>query len=48
MIHHFLLKFKVSLLVMSCLWHVDMKEVDEEIVGVIIELPVRWYELPVG
>ena len=41
-------KFKVSLLVMSCLWHVDMKEVDEEIVGIIIELPVSWYELPVS
>ena len=24
-----------------------MKEVDEEIVGIIIELPVSWYELPV-
>jgi hypothetical protein len=22
-----------------------MKEVDEEIVGIIIELPVSWYEL---
>jgi len=32
---------------MSCLWHVDMKEADEEIVGIIIELPVSWYELPV-
>jgi hypothetical protein len=46
--HSFLLKFKVSLLVMSCLWHVDIKEVDEEIVGIIIELPVSWYELPVN
>jgi len=25
-----------------------MKEVDEEIVGIIIELPVSWYELPVN
>jgi len=25
---------------MSCLWHVDMEEVDEETVGIIIELPV--------
>jgi hypothetical protein len=25
-----------------------MKEVDEEIVGIIIELPVSWYELPVS
>jgi hypothetical protein len=25
-----------------------MKEVDEETVGIIIELPVSWYELPVS
>jgi hypothetical protein len=25
-----------------------MKEVDEEIGGIIIELPVSWYELPVS
>jgi hypothetical protein len=30
------LKFKVSLLVMSCLWHVDMEEVEEETVGIIM------------
>jgi hypothetical protein len=33
---------------MSCLWHVDMKNVDKEIVGIIIELPVSWYKLPVN
>jgi hypothetical protein len=32
---------------MSCLWHVDMEEVDEETVGIIIELPVS-IELQVG
>jgi hypothetical protein len=25
-----------------------MEEVDEETVGIIIELPVSWYELPVS
>jgi hypothetical protein len=25
-----------------------MKEVDEETVGIIIELPFSWYELPVS
>ena len=53
MIHHFPLKFKVYFLVMSCLWHVDMKEVDEETVNlyelpISIELLVDYYKLPVS